>query len=850
MAERMSHQLQAPLHFPGGDYEVESVLGIGGMAVVYRALDVRRSRTVAIKVLRPEVALAIGTERFLREIAVTSSFTHPNILPLLDAGEAVDDQGRASPYYVMPLVEGESLHERLSREQRLSLPDATRITCEILEALQYAHSHGVIHRDIKPANILMSGGHAVVTDFGVSRPLPGAGALRKHADPLTLSGFAVGTPTYMSPEQALGDKQVDIRSDLYSVGCLLYEMVAGVAPFDAPTAQAVISRKLNGLFVPANAMRPQSPPELDHVLRRALQPEPSDRFASATEFMQALTAMNEASRPARDAAPSAGPVSLRRAWIAAATLVSLATVAALMMRDTPPPEPLPIASDKTRVAVLPLELLAPDSALAFIASALTTDLIDELAQFPALTLISRNGVQPFAGGAVSTDSIARVLNVGSVITGDVRPQGDSVTVSVRLVDGRTNAQLAMASSTAGMRDVLLVRSSIIDSVASFLRVVIGKELGPPGRQTVSNPEAWELLAQARAWRETELASSTSISPAQRHEKFAVAESLVMRAAQLDPRWSEPLVVSGMLMLLRATIEENVSFGRATGPTAVFTDPVSLRQAAITRAEQALARSEEDSRARYLRGKARFDLWRTSRPVAPDSLRRSAEADLRAVVRRRRDMAEAWSDLSLLLHMSGNFAGALGAADTALRADAYLQNATNVVGRLLIASLATGRTAEATEWCARGRRQYPRSPQFWGCELTILGWTGLTGGDVARAWQLLAESEARDSANALASGWGTRRLLVAAVAARAGLADSARNIVSRVRAAVPAGGGAGIQASYGEAHVHALLGDPAQAIPLLEQYLQANPALRGQVRNHPWFQSLRDQPRFMAITAPE
>jgi eukaryotic-like serine/threonine-protein kinase len=274
--------------FPGGEYEIDGLLGTGGMAVVYRARDRQHGRTVAIKVLRPEVAHVVGAERFQREITVASGLSHPNILPLLGSGEADVGDGRTLPYYVMPLIEGESLEQRIRREQRLPLPDALRITREILDALEYAHARGVVHRDIKPANVLLSATHAVVADFGLARLLPTEELISDGQSSITASGFAVGTPAYMSPEQALGERHVDGRTDVFALGCVLYEMLTGTTPFDAPTAQSIISRKMNGMFVPVGVMRHGVPARIDEVLRRALSPERSDRFANAAEFRRAI----------------------------------------------------------------------------------------------------------------------------------------------------------------------------------------------------------------------------------------------------------------------------------------------------------------------------------------------------------------------------------------------------------------------------------------------------------------------------------------------------------------------------------------------------------------------------------
>src|SRR5712691_9101040 len=223
-------QLQAAL---ADRYALERELGRGGMATVYLARDLRHGRPVAIKVLRPEIAATLGPERFLREIDTAARLTHPHILPLHDSGEAA-----GFLFYVMPYVEGESLRDRLSREKQLPLGDALQIAREVADALSYAHSHDVVHRDIKPENILFEAGHAVVTDFGIARAITAAGG-----ETLTGTGIAVGTPAYMSPEQLAGGEHVDGRTDVYSLGCVLYEMLAGEPPFTGPTAQAIQARK-------------------------------------------------------------------------------------------------------------------------------------------------------------------------------------------------------------------------------------------------------------------------------------------------------------------------------------------------------------------------------------------------------------------------------------------------------------------------------------------------------------------------------------------------------------------------------------------------------------------------------
>src|SRR5512142_322334 len=240
----------------GGRYRVERELGAGGMATVYLADDVRHGRRVAIKVLRPELAAALGAERFLREITTTAGLRHPHIVPL-DASGA----GDGTLYYIMPFVEGESLRDRLRREKQLPVQDAVRIAGEVADALSYAHGRGIIHRDIKPENILLESGHAVVADFGIAHAIDVAGGER-----LTETGVAIGTPTYMSPEQVAGERNVDARSDVYALACVLYEMLAGQPPFTGPTAASVLHQHLIAMPPLVTQMRPAVPPDVATAL--------------------------------------------------------------------------------------------------------------------------------------------------------------------------------------------------------------------------------------------------------------------------------------------------------------------------------------------------------------------------------------------------------------------------------------------------------------------------------------------------------------------------------------------------------------------------------------------------------
>jgi serine/threonine protein kinase len=259
-------------------YRIDRELGAGGMATVYLAEDLKHNRKVAVKVLKPELAVAIGAERFLAEIKTTANLQHPHILALHDSGEV-----NGTVFYVMPYVEGESLRDRLDREKQLPVDDALRIAGEVADALEYAHEHGVIHRDIKPENILLQRGHAVVADFGIALAASKTGGAR-----MTETGMSLGTPMYMSPEQAMGAREVDGRTDIYSLGCVLYEMLVGEPPFVGPTAQAIVARVITESPRSLTAQRRSVPPHVDATVEKALEKLPADRFASAGAFAEAL----------------------------------------------------------------------------------------------------------------------------------------------------------------------------------------------------------------------------------------------------------------------------------------------------------------------------------------------------------------------------------------------------------------------------------------------------------------------------------------------------------------------------------------------------------------------------------
>ena len=340
-------------------YLVQHELGAGGMAVVYLAEDPRHGRSVAVKVLRSELAAALGPDRFLREIRIAAGLRHPHIVPLYDSGEA-----DGLLYYVMPYIEGESLRDRLRRERQLPVDEALGIAREVADALAHAHAHELIHRDIKPENILLEGGHALVADFGIARAV-GSAATK---DLTTATGLAIGTPAYMSPEQALGDAAVDARSDVYALGCVLYEMLAGEPPYTGPTPQAIMARRLSEPVRSLRIVREAVPEQLERAVTRALARVPADRFRSVTAFRDALVAGPGAPDRSDEAEEQAGRRITRRqavlatAAVAAVTLVGVAIALPRIarLRGGDPPA---AATAVPGVAVLPFHTTGADPQL-------------------------------------------------------------------------------------------------------------------------------------------------------------------------------------------------------------------------------------------------------------------------------------------------------------------------------------------------------------------------------------------------------------------------------------------------------------------------------------------------------
>ncbi|HVL18754.1 MAG TPA: serine/threonine-protein kinase, partial [Gemmatimonadales bacterium] len=456
-------------------YRVDGELGRGGMAVVYRAHDLRHDRAVALKVLRPELAASLGADRFLREIRFAARLQHPHILPLLDSGELPAVPGISSQvlWYAMPLVEGESLRDRLRRGGPQPVADVLRWGAELADALAYAHGHGVVHRDIKPENVLLSGQHVLLADFGVARALQ-----TSSDDRLTETGLALGTPAYMSPEQALADTTLDGRADLYSLGCVLYELLTGEPPYTGPTAQSIVAKRLSDPIPSARRLRETVPPALDDILQRLLAKSPADRFGGAAELGAALAGLPTttagvaaASSPAMPPRPRTAVPPYRRIAVLLPLVLLLAAAAAFLALRSRGRETAGPSLDPNAVAILPFRVTAPGHDLDYLAEGLVDLLAVKLDGSAGIRAIQPRGVlaapgdRPAVGlSADSGDAVARRAGAGMVLDGSLVRSAAGVELSATLRPVTGNSPAARASA-AGSLDSLPV---LVDRLAAQL----------------------------------------------------------------------------------------------------------------------------------------------------------------------------------------------------------------------------------------------------------------------------------------------------------------------------------------------------------------------------------------------
>ena len=816
-------------------YLVERELGRGGMATVYLARDIRHERMVAVKVLDPEISSAVGSDRFLREIRLAAGLQHPHILGVYDSGEAA-----GLMYFVMPFVEGESLRDRLTREVQLPIEEAVRIGLEIADALALAHSRGIIHRDIKPENILLSGGHAMVADFGIARAASEAG------DKLTQTGMAIGTPSYMSPEQAVGDSAVDGRSDVYSLACVLYEMLTGRPPFTGPSARAIMAQHSMELVPSLQIVRQTIPDDLEDAILRALEKVPADRYPTATQFAKAIsgsspnvTASHLTRRRTTKQVYAGLKLSHKYRWIAAVAIPLVVAIGWFVA--TRRGRAAGAAADPrfSRLAVMYFEDRS-DGELRHVSDGFTDALIHDLSTIPSLRVISRNGVLPFRGETLAPDSIARALDVGTLVDGTVEEAAGNVRVTVSLINALTGDEIASKTLERPRSDLLALQTDITNEVSAFLRRRLGQEIQLSQRRSETGKmEAWETYQRGQELLDDvdALVAAGDDSAAGRH--MAKADSLFAASEKLDDDWLRPIIARGWLAYRQARTGDRE-----------WENIVELLTQSIAHADRALEKRPGFPEALELSGTVRYFMWLAS--LEPDEARRDAllaraEADLRAAVEGDASRALAWSSLShMLISQSENAEGKL-AALKAYEADPYLTSANLIVWRIFISSFELNNPIESKHWCAEGLRRFPEDPRFQECQLMQLVFKA-TPADIAPAWQAqrkLAELNPPGALREYADREG--RMLIAAGLARAGFPDSARAVAVAARTTDTDIDGTRDLAMF-EAMSRTILGDRDEAIRLLGLYLAVNPQRRVYMAKDPgwYFADLSQDRRFSVL----
>jgi serine/threonine-protein kinase len=837
-------------------YQIERELGRGGMATVFLAKDVRHDREVAIKVLHPELSASIGADRFEREIKLSARLQHPHILGLIDSGQA-----DGLLYYVMPFVKGESLRDRLEREGQLPIEDAVQITLEVADALGHAHSMGIIHRDIKPENILLSGGHALVADFGIARAATEAGAQK-----LTQTGMAVGTPVYMAPEQSVGDT-IGPTADLYSLGCVLYEMLAGEPPFTAKNPQALMARHAMEAVPSVRIVRNTVPQEVEDTIFAAMAKVPADRPQSAAQFAELLgaplgatasmratlrhTAARRVPTAAVRAYEPAGPAWWRRPWVVGAVVLVLAggSLAGYQLFARPragaaSPEEL---ARVRRIAVLYFQNPDKDPELDPVAGGLTEALIRSLKQ-AGITVRSANSVAPYRGTTVGKDSIARALDVGTLIEGSITAEGKNrVKVTTWLEDAFGNDLGKRANFVISRDSLFAAEDGVARSASVVLRELVGTSIeASESRSRARNVAAWTLYQRAEKTRKDAEQAARS-DPRQAAALLVQADSLLDQAEGADAEWIDPIVLRGQVALQRSQIETEKP------------EKAKWIDAGKRYAEQALQLDPKDANALALRGTLRYWEWRlarTSDAAARAELLKSADRDLQDAVLADGKLATAFAILSQVNYEEQDVTSALKNARSAYEADQYLRNADFILNRLFWTHYDFNLFQDAEKYCLEAGTRFPADYRFTGCRL----WLQLIpqgSPDIQEAWRLARRLDSlvpKTPDGQLQSHLA--RMIVGGVIGKVArgigpratgpLADSARRVLERAR------GDAQVDPSQElagyEAVMRTQMGEYDEAIGLLKRYVALNKdhSFRVGANVHWWWTPLMNIPEFHRV----
>jgi serine/threonine protein kinase/Flp pilus assembly protein TadD len=658
------------------------------MATVYRALDPRHGRSVAVKVLNSEVAAALGTERFLQEIKTAASLTHPHIVPVHDSGET-----GGVLFYVMPHIVGETLRERINRDKRIPGPETVRLTRQLAAALDFAHRQGVVHRDIKPENVMLCEGEPLILDFGIAKAISAAGGAT-----LTRTGIAIGTPAYLSPEQASGEDRVDGKSDQYSLACVVYEMLAGAPPFVANTPQGVIAKRFSENPAPLPSIA-NTPAGASDVLLRALSLDPADRYPTVSAFAQALA----------DAIPSNGSS--------------------------------PADSGRRSIAVLPFTNMSADAENEFFTDGISEEIINALTKIRALDVASRTSAFAFKGNKEDISAIGRKLKVHTVLEGSVRKAGNRLRISTQLVDVATSFQLWSERYDREMQDVFAIQDEIATSIVNALKVVLTeKEEKAIKKIPTQSVRAYEYYLRGR-----------QLFHQRRPETLDAAEDLYRRAIALDPDYA--LAYAGLAdcscfrFFEHAGGDEALAQAESASRRALKLDPElaeahASRGLALTYQRRFDEASDEFQRAMELDAVLYEAPWYYARSLQAQGRIEEAAVFYEKAAELRVDDYQALIFASICYRTLGRVDEAnavarrgIAAAERALAINAGESRAL-ALGAGTLQSL--GETARAEEWARRAVQSAPTDPLMLynlGCLYAVSGKSGLALDHLERSIEL-------------------------------------------------------------------------------------------------------------------